>query len=279
MSYAAPVTAFRNEAILGFERRQSLLRDTVTTEAVIKGNKATFLVASSGGATASTRGANGLISSRSDENTQYECDLKEKHDLVIKTHFDIFASQGNQREIAHQTVMSVLNRDIDAEIITALESATSTTSTATAVTVQNIGDVLAEIQEESVDFGNEMFGLVSPKFYRKGLMSIPEFAKSDYVDMKPFVDSGAKNVNQTSLRRWNDVIWIMHTGLTGMGTATETCLFYHKQAIGHAVDKAGMVIVGGENDEQAYHYRRASLNHGAKLLQNAGVYKFIHNGA
>ena len=55
-----PATAFqiqyRQEFIATFEQKQSLLRDTVTTEAVIKGNTATFLVAGSGGATATSRG-------------------------------------------------------------------------------------------------------------------------------------------------------------------------------------------------------------------------------
>lgn len=39
---------YRQEMIAGFEVNQSLLRDTVTTEAVIKGNEAEFLVAASG---------------------------------------------------------------------------------------------------------------------------------------------------------------------------------------------------------------------------------------
>ena len=48
MSDTAYQTQYRQEFIAGFEQRQSLLRDTVTTEAVIKGNTAVFLVADSG---------------------------------------------------------------------------------------------------------------------------------------------------------------------------------------------------------------------------------------
>ena len=61
---------YRQEVIAGFEVNQSLLRDSVTTEAVIKGNEAVFLVGDSGGATAVTRGVNGLIPSRPDNLTQ-----------------------------------------------------------------------------------------------------------------------------------------------------------------------------------------------------------------
>jgi hypothetical protein len=49
-------TQYRDEFIAAFEQHQSLLRDTVTTEAVIKGNQAVFLVSGSGGAEAVTRG-------------------------------------------------------------------------------------------------------------------------------------------------------------------------------------------------------------------------------
>ena len=89
-------TQYREEFIQGFEFRQSQLRSCTVTETVIKGNKATFLVASSGGASAVTRGVNGLIPARNDANDQFECTLAEWHDLVEKTNFNIFASQGDQ---------------------------------------------------------------------------------------------------------------------------------------------------------------------------------------
>ena len=64
MATSAAITQYRTETIKGFEQNQSLLRSTVTTESVIKGNTATFLVADSGGANATTRGINGLIPAR-----------------------------------------------------------------------------------------------------------------------------------------------------------------------------------------------------------------------
>ena len=55
---------YRQEFIATFEQHHSLLRSSVTTEAVIKGNQATFLVAGSGGATATSRGIDGTITAR-----------------------------------------------------------------------------------------------------------------------------------------------------------------------------------------------------------------------
>ncbi|KKL86429.1 hypothetical protein LCGC14_1944790 [marine sediment metagenome] len=56
MTVDAAQIQYRQQFIKAFEQRQSLLRFTATTEAVIKGNTATFLVAGSGTDAAVTRG-------------------------------------------------------------------------------------------------------------------------------------------------------------------------------------------------------------------------------
>ena len=84
-------TKYRNELILGFEDRQSRLRSTVVTEAEVNGNQAVFLVSDSGGATATTRGADGLLVARDDSHTQNTITMVEWHDLVRKSRFNIFA--------------------------------------------------------------------------------------------------------------------------------------------------------------------------------------------
>ena len=109
MAQTAYQTQYRQEFIAGFEARQSLLRSCCVTEAVIKGNIATFLVADSGGASAVTRGVNGLIPARADNLTQTSATLTEWHDLVQKTGFNVFASQGDQRRVMQET-SSGLNR-------------------------------------------------------------------------------------------------------------------------------------------------------------------------
>lgn len=79
MAESAAQVQYRQEVVDGFEQRRSLLQDFVTTEAVIKGNQATFLIADSGSATATTRGLNGLIPARPDNLTQTTATLAEWH--------------------------------------------------------------------------------------------------------------------------------------------------------------------------------------------------------
>src|SRR6185437_11478669 len=138
MEFPVADTAFqiqyRQEFIAGFEQHKSLLSQTVTNEAVIKGNQAVFLVADSGGATAVTRGVNGLIPARADNLTQDTATLTEWHDLVRKTRFNIFASQGDQRRVMQMTSMGVVNRKIDTDIIAMLDSGVTNQAGATAAT-------------------------------------------------------------------------------------------------------------------------------------------------
>lgn len=79
MAESAPQIQYRSELVAEFEEGASWLRQTTVTEAVIKGNQATFLVAGSGGAAAVTRGINGLIPARADSLTQTTATLVEWH--------------------------------------------------------------------------------------------------------------------------------------------------------------------------------------------------------
>jgi len=70
---------YRTEHVAQFEQNYSLLRATTIQEAVFKGNEAIFLVAGSGGVSATTRGVSGFIPYQTVSNVQNTCTLKEKH--------------------------------------------------------------------------------------------------------------------------------------------------------------------------------------------------------
>lgn len=274
MSDSAFQTQYRQEFIHGFEDMQSRLRSAVVTESMIKGNTATFLVADSGGATAKTRGVNGLIPARSDNNAQLSATLQEWHDLVRKTSFNIFASQGDQNRIMQETSMAVVNRKVDDDIIAQLDLATNDTGASAKATLDLVvhakvilGNNFVPTEEE-----DNMFGLITPAFDGY-LQQIPEYASADYVEVKPFTGPSR------TFRRWNGVNWITHPRLTGVGTSTEECYMFHRNAIGHAVDKDGLESPVGFNEEQDYSWTRVSIFMGSKLLQNSGVVNMNHDGS
>ena len=270
---------YRQSFIHGFEDMQSRLRSTVTTHSQIKGNEAIFLVATSGSATAVTRGVNGLIAARADSLTQNTCTLAEWHDLVRKTGFNIFASQSDQKKIMQETAMAVLNRKIDDDIIAQLDTLTNDTGTAQKASLDMVAYAKVVLGNNFVDTSDEdnMFAVISPAF-NAYLMQIKEYASADYVENKPFVGASRK------FRRWFGVNWVEHPRLTGSigagsTSSSEQCFMYHRNAIGHAVDKDGLQTPVGYDEEQDYSYARVSGYFGSKLLQNAGGVMMKHDGS
>jgi len=274
MAITAPQTQFRQEMVLSFEQDQSLLSTTVTREAVIKGNTATFLIAGTGGATAVTRGVQGLIPARSNDLTQTSATLVEWHDLVQVTNFNIFQSQGDQRRVMQKGVMNVINRKMDQDILTELSNATQDAGAAATLSLSKVMHAVAILGNADVPIQEEdnMFGVISPGGYAY-LMQTKEFASADYVEVKPF--SGPIR----TYRRWAGINWIMHPNLSGAGGAAELCYVYHRNAIGQAVNTGEMDIAIGMNEEQAYSYARCSVFMGSKILQNSGIVKITHDGS
>lgn len=262
---------YRSEFIAAFELNQTLIRNTVTTEAVIKGNQATFLVAGSGGATATTRGINGLIQARADANDQLTATLVEWHDLVRKTGFNIFTSQGDQRRIMQSTTQGVLNRKLDQDIITELSTGTQDTGAVQTGSLSLAMYAKTILGNAKVPMDRNISALITPAFYAY-LMQTKEFTSVDYVNNKPFSD-------QLMMFSWAGVNWIVHPELPGAGTAAETCFMYHKSAIGNAMNTAGMDVAVDYDKEQDYSFARTSAFFGSKLLQNTGVVLMNHDGS
>ena len=269
---------YRQEAIATFEQHQSLVRDFVTTEAVIKGNQATFLVAGSGGATAVSRGVNGLIPARADDLTQNTATLVEWHDLVRKTNFNVFASQGNQREIMQKTTMAVINRKIDSDIITLLNTAMQDTGAAATANLQLVIRSQAILGNNDVPFDGGITALITPAFLGY-LQMTKEFGSAEYVSKRPLDGAQANWSDSPGFYRWMNINWITHPNLPGKGTSAEKCFMFHKSAIGHAANKDGMQTPVGYDEEQAYSWARASIDMGGVLLQNSGIVVMNHDGS
>lgn len=281
MSDTAFQIQYRQEYIAAFEQHQSLLRDTVTTEAVIKGQQATFLVAGSGSASAVTRGLNGRIPARNDSLTQNTCTLQEWHDLVRKTGFNIFASQSNQRAIMQMSSMAVINRKIDDLIIAQLNTGTVTLGSAT--TIPNVSlfqNARVKLSNASVPWDSNITLLCQPSFLSY-LEEAPEFANAQYVDVKPYAgsDSSPSWKDKPMAYRWRNCLIVEHPNLPGKGTTSEKSFLYHKTAAGHAMDTAGMQTAVDYDKEQDYSYARATGYMNALLLQNTGVINITADGS
>jgi len=279
MADTAFQTQYRQEFIASFEQRQSLLRSTVTTEAVIKGNEAVVLVAGSGGATAVNRGTNGLIPARADDNTQNSATLQEWHDLVRKTGFNVFASQGNQRAMMQDTTMAVVNRKIDDQIITVLNTGTVTIGSSTTIpSVSVFQNAVVKLSNASVPWDSNITLVCAPAFLAY-LEQAPEFANAQYIDARPYAGNTASWRDAPMGYRWRNSLILSHPNLPGKGTSSEKSFMFHKNAVGHAADTDGMKCPVGYDEEQDYSWSRCTMYMGSVLLQNAGVVVITADGS
>jgi hypothetical protein len=254
---------YRQEFIHGFEQLVSLIRGYTTTESVIKGNQATFLVADSGGAEAKTRGVNGLIPARGDNLNQPVATLVEWHDLVRKTDFNIFASQGNQRAIMQATSMGVINRKIDQD---------DTLRTLRAKTVLGNNDV---------PWDGWISFVITPA-YEAYMMGENDFSSRDFSQNGPMDGADLAWRDRPQQYRWLGMNWCVHPNLNGgggPGSATEETYMFHRSAIGHAYNADDMEMRVGYDEEQDYSWTRCSIYMGSVLLQNSGVCIVAHDGS
>lgn len=268
---------------MGFEQGMSLLRASVTTEAVIKGNQATFLVADSGGSSAVTRGLNGRIPARSDNLNQYTATLVEWHDLVERTSFNLFASQGDGRAIMQRTTRKVMNRKIDSDILTELANATYSTGTAVTASLALVTKTRTILGNNEVAMEEEdnLFFVISFAF-EAYLLQIPEFTKASYVEVPVLVrsmSSGGAITVVKRFRRWAGFNWIVHPNISGKATSAELCYAFHRDAIGHAVNTSDMDAVAGYHQRQDFSWARTTAYMGSKILQPKGIVKVTHDGS
>ena len=277
MAQDANQIQFRDEYIAGYEQHRSMLLDTVVNEAVIKGNQATFLVADSGDADTVTRGANGLIPGRYDNLEQKTATLTEQHDKSRKNSFNIFAGQSDQRRIMQETSYSVVNRRIDKDILGALSIATPNTTifpNDTVINAATIAKGLAILGNSDVPYDGNVNCVISPVALAQ-LQTSEHFNNGQYVTMKPLDGSNAAGQGNTQwgFYKWMNVNFYVHPKLPWVGSdsGTDFIYMYHRNAIGCAVDIAGIDIKVGYNEENKYSFCTTSINIGTEVLQPSGI--------
>lgn len=274
MAVQAAITQFRQETVAQFEQKKSRLAMATTREMMKRGLTATFLVAGSAGETATTRGTNGEISYGGPQNGQVNITLQERHAAKRLTGFDVFASQGDQAGGLKRMVQNIMRRDVDLTILAALAAATQDWGTGT-FDLKTVQGALAILGVNQVDIEEEdnLFGVVSPAAWAY-MLGITEFSSADYVKISPF-----SNGTWQSYRRWAGVNWIMSPLVTGVGTSSELCYIWHRDALGWSGNLTEEQTFAGYDEQQGWSWARAELYHNAGLLQNAGVIKITHDGS
>lgn len=275
MAETANQITYRQELVKTFERRYAMLEPRVVTDGIAQGNQYVFLVNGSGGASAVTRGVNGKIPSRANDDTQATVQMTEWHDKPQSTRFNIFSGQAGakRRSSMQDETIAVLNRKADDVVLAAL--ATSTQYAGLTAGTLSVDKALfartVVANSNAVMSPEDMTGLLTPAA-EAYLLQQKEITSVDYVDNKLLP-------NMPTMFKWAGIMWMVHTGLPGINTASERLFVFHRNAIGLARDRDNMNIAAGYNDEEDYYFARASMFMGATLLQNPGVCSIRHDGS
>lgn len=274
MAVAAAVTVYRQQFVAAFEQRSTPLKAMTTKETMRNGNSVKWLISGSGSDTAVTRGTNGQIPYGTSTNTTVDSTLTEQHAPYEMTGFNIFSSQGDQKQIMQMNSMAVINRTIEDEIIEAISNGTNDTSTAATMSLALVMKARSILRRNNVDITNpnDVFGLLSPAA-EAYLSQIAQFTSKDYVSIAR-LDGSSVNV-----LRWAGVNWYVSNRVEGVGTNAEKCAIWHRASVGYACNVGEESVMLGYDEKQDTSWTRATIYHDAQLLQNGGVVIINHDGS
>jgi len=268
---------FRREFVETYNVGVTLLADRFTEESMDMGRTATFDVAPLGGRM-STRSIDGKIPRRSRTDTQVPIVLDER---VVKeeiTNFEAFTSQSDERAKMNRSVMISVNEEIDYHILTELANATNSFSTTAApITHKTATKAIAALGRNKVGIGaKDLTWIISPDMEAQ-LQNLHSYTSADYVSTKPLETGGNQYSKERKIRDWLGCGWIVHPNLPGAGTASCTSYLVHRAALGCAVPSKRIQYEAGKIPGELAEYVVAGLMMGVKILQNAGILKFIHD--
>lgn len=258
------VQQYERDVHEAFQRRGSFLLQTVRRKTGIVGTSTTFQKVGKG--TATTKARHGTITPMNQAHTAIPCTMEDFYagDWVDK--LDEAKINHDERMVIANGGAWALGRKSDDQVLTAADTTTNTAALSLITSVNNIRNgfitwVEATWANDVPNDGN-VWGLLTPRLWSHA-MTVKEFASSDFVAEMPFM----RGANP---KTWQGVHWMIHTGLSGQGTATAKSFVYHKTALGHGsgVDITADITWHGD---RAAHFVNHMMSGGACLIDADGV--------
>lgn len=271
---------YRREFVEAFNVGATLLADRFTEENMTMGRSAVFDVATLGGRM-SQRSIDGRIPRRNRSDSQITCTIDERVCKEEVTDFEKFTSQADERAKINRSIMISVNEEIDYYVLAELANAsTSYSSTAAPITLDTATKVIATLAQNKVRIDpNDLTWIISPMMEAK-LQNIVGYTSADYVDGKPLQSGGNQFAGERGrYKQWLGASWIVHPNLPNAGSSSCTTYLVHRRALGLAVPTNRMQYEAGRIPGELAECAVAGLMMGCKILQNAGILKFLHNDA
>lgn len=263
-----------------FQREGGFLRPAVRMKTDIVGTSTTFQKIGKGVAT--TKARNGTITPMNQDHTAIECSLSDFYAGDWVDRLDEAKTNIDERMAIARGGANALGRKVDDQIITVLDTTSESTITITVTSIAAIRAGLLEwceaLDDNDVPNDGRRFGLMTPRLWAQAML-VKEFNSADYVAAPgaPSFDSGAPVAQQW--KNWNGVLWKVHTGLPGKGTATAKCFLWHQTAVGYATGAHAGNVATNEgvaaditwHGDRAAHFVNHMMSGGAALIDGTGV--------
>lgn len=254
------IKEFESEVHIAYQQQGTLLLNTVRSKKNVKGKSTTFQIVGRGKATTKERHA--AISPMSVEHSNVEVSLKDFYAGDWVDALDELKTNIDERGVVAKSGAYALGRKTDELIIEAMGKATNEVdASTTGLTLDKALEAFAKLNELDVPDDGERYAVVSPLVWNQ-LLLIDQFAKSDFVDDKPFMKG-------RQCKKWLGINWMQHNGLTKTNGVVK-CFMYHKTAIGHGsgCDVKSDITWHGDH---AAHFINNMMSQGAGLIDNDGI--------
>ena len=263
-----------------FQRRGSYLKDSVRLKDNIIGSTAVFQKIGTG--IAVTKARHGTITPMNQTHTAPSTTLADFYagDWVDK--LDEAKININERDVIASGGAMALGRKVDDQIITALDTTTSSIIT---ITVTDKGTVLATSIEwaeaawaADVPNDGEVYAIVTPRYWSQ-LMTLDQFQRAEYVGSDGMAFRQGPSIGKARWKDWQGIKWKMQTGLPGAASNLAKCFLYHKTAVGYAIAQSAGNIAGNEavaaditwHGDRAAHFVNHMMSGNSVMIDDTGV--------
>ena len=275
------VTDYVADVHESFQRRGAFLLNSVRHKPNIVGSTTTFQKVGSGIAT--TKARHGTITPMNQTHTAPSVTLEDFYAGDWVDALDEAKVNIDERRVIANGGAFALGRKVDEQITTVLDSTTQSTISWTLTSAAAVRNALLNMVEalDSNDVPNDgqRYGVLTPKAWSHA-MTVKEFSSSDYVGVNGLPLTMGAPIGKW--KSWMNVLWGVHSGLPGKGTATAKVFTYHKTAVGYASAKkvapSGQFIGNGPvaaditwHGDRAAHFVNHMMSGGSVMIDDAGV--------
>lgn len=259
------ITKWNSDLKRDYARTISYFRGTVRTDGEVNGDKVRFQKL--GTISMTTKARNGEIPISNPAHSYVDCTMADHYARSVIDKLDLSALNIEVRNNYMRNFLEAANRKTDEIIITALDADATVTegNYGGAFTRNLVLEINEELDSNDVPRDGRRFCAITPKQWAH-LMTYPEFSSADYVgpDDLPFKKQGMP------VRTWCDLHWMVHTGLTGRGTAQVKCYAWHMDAVGFGI-KDDIQTQWDWNQGMFGWDGAVALGMGAKIIDTNGV--------